>query len=158
MCATAECVSLFRLCPFVWQLTDLLSGAPVNLYKVGTGSAADAFRGAAAATLGGGAAHHLAGATDLACADAGQALAALAQGERRKHQAATAMNDKSSRAHSVVMLSLTQRHQGRVKTSQLHLVDLGGSEQVKRSKAEGATLHEAIEINTSLMVLGQVIS
>jgi hypothetical protein len=135
----------------------LISGAPVTLYRVGRGSAADAFRGSSADGPGDAAAHHLAGATDLVVATAGQALAALATGERHKHKAATAMNDRSSRAHSVFMLHLTQRHKGSVKRSQLHLVDLGGSEQVKRSKAEGETLQEAIDINTSLMVLGQVI-
>jgi len=40
------------------------------------------------------------------------------------------MNERSSRAHAVFMVALTQRFHGRVKTSRLHLVDLGGSEQV----------------------------
>ena len=43
-------------------------------------------------------------------------------------------------------------------TSTLHLVDLAGSEQLKQSRAEGQRKKEAIEINSSLMVLGRCIS
>jgi hypothetical protein len=42
--------------------------------------------------------------------------------------------------------------------SQLHLVDLAGSERVKKSKVSGARLREAIGINSSLLVLGKVIT
>jgi len=52
---------------------------------------------------------------------------------------------------------LTQRFKGRVLQSSLHLVDLGGSEQVKKSKAAGQRFTEAVEINSSLMVLGRVV-
>lgn len=41
--------------------------------------------------------------------------------------------------------------------SRLHLVDLGGSEQVKKSQAKGLRFEEAVEINTSLLVLGRVV-
>jgi hypothetical protein len=44
-----------------------------------------------------------------------------------------------------------------VSSATLFLVDLGGSEQVKKSAADGARLAEAIEINSSLMVLGRCI-
>ena len=42
-------------------------------------------------------------------------------------------------------------------TSKLFLVDLGGSEQVKKSKAEGVRFQEAVKINKSLAVLGRVV-
>jgi hypothetical protein len=45
------------------------------------------------------------------------------------------MNDRSSRAHSLVMLSLVQRADGAEKRSRLFLADLGGSEKLSRSKA-----------------------
>ena len=91
--------------------------------------------------------YHLSGATEMPLTSAADALEMVAKGEAFKHKAATAMNDRSSRAHTIFMLTLTQRHDGKVKRSRFSLVDLGGSEQVKRSKAEGARLTEAIEIN-----------
>lgn len=42
--------------------------------------------------------------------------------------------------------------------SQLHLVDLAGSERVKKSKVTGTRMREAVGINSSLLVLGKVIS
>jgi kinesin family protein C2/C3 len=42
--------------------------------------------------------------------------------------------------------------------SQLHLVDLAGSERVKKSKATGVRMKEAVGINSSLLVLGKVIA
>ena len=47
---------------------------------------------------------------------------------------------------------------GAMTSSQLHLVDLAGCEQLKQSKAVGAHKIEAIGINTSLLVLGRCIS
>ncbi|KAK7234040.1 microtubule motor protein [Aureococcus anophagefferens] len=46
---------------------------------------------------------------------------------------------------------------GKVLTSKLFLVDLGGSEQVKKSKAEGDRFREAVTINKSLVALGRVV-
>ena len=69
------------------------------------------------------------------------------------------MNDRSSRSHSIVALSLrqTRASTGAMLESKLYLVDLGGSEQVKRSKAEGDRFREAVEINRSLTALGRVV-
>lgn len=73
----------------------------------------------------------------------------LAKGDAQKRRAATAMNARSSRAHALFILTLTQRDvkdpskdaaasskraaSDRVITSQLYLADLGGSEQVHLS-------------------------
>ena len=43
-------------------------------------------------------------------------------------------------------------------TSTLHLVDLAGSEQLKQSLAQGERRREAIDINSSLLVLGKCIA
>ncbi|EGB08664.1 hypothetical protein AURANDRAFT_53621 [Aureococcus anophagefferens] len=72
-------------------------------------------------------------------------------------QAATAMNARSSRAHTIFGLTLAQSCRGKVLTSKLFLVDLGGSEQVKKSKAEGDRFREAVTINKSLVALGRVV-
>jgi kinesin family protein 5 len=62
----------------------------------------------------------------------------LAIGEEQKRRAATLMNERSSRAHSVLILSLKQRdvRSGVVKESKAFLADLGGSEKVKKSQAD----------------------
>lgn len=62
----------------------------------------------------------------------------LATGDALKRKAATAMNDRSSRAHSVVVLTLNQRDvvTNVQHSSQLFLVDLGGSEKISKSKAD----------------------
>ena len=87
----------------------------------------------------------------------------LAQGDAQKRRSATAMNEHSTRAHTVIVLSLTQRIEGcadiapqptapdtpeegseapqeddgvRVVRSKLFLADLGGSEKVSKSKAD----------------------
>lgn len=78
----------------------------------------------------------------------------IAMGESRKRYAETAMNHRSSRAHTVLVLKITQTKGDLEASSQLHLVDLAGSERVKKSKAQGGRLVEAVGINTSLMVLG----
>ena len=39
-------------------------------------------------------------------------------------------------------------------SSQLLIIDLAGSERLKRTEAQGNKLNEAVKINSSLMVLG----
>ena len=139
------------------QLTDLMTGEKVSLYRVGKGAAADEYREQAGCdddVLLGNATHF-----DVTANGAKKAWAALAEAEGRKRRAATAMNARSSRAHTVFALSLTQRRSvnDTVLSSKLYLCDLGGSEQVKKSKATGARFQEAVEINRSLTVLGRVV-
>merc|ERR1719247_3565416 len=69
------------------------------------------------------------------------------------------MNERSSRAHSVVVLCLNQvlTRTGQTVTSKLFLADLGGSEQVKKSKVSGEQMQEAIYINQGLFALGKCV-
>ena len=59
----------------------------------------------------------------------------LKKGKQQKRQAATAMNERSSRAHTLFILTLTQNCRARNihYTSRLFLADLGGCEQLKKS-------------------------
>ncbi|XP_028053356.1 kinesin-like protein KIN-14C isoform X3 [Camellia sinensis] len=80
-------------------------------------------------------------------------------GLRNRAMAATALNERSSRSHSVVTIHV---HGIDMKTStslrgSLHLVDLAGSERVDRSEVTGDRLKEAQHINKSLAALGDVI-
>ena len=89
--------------------------------------------------------------------------ALLRKGEAAKKRAATAMNDRSSRSHTLLMLRLTQRapfkrgSEDAGVTSQLCLADLGGSEQLKKSKATGDRQTEAVQINMGLLALKECI-
>lgn len=66
----------------------------------------------------------------------------------------------SSRSSSTAVSQklLNSSNSDMILKSQLHLVDLAGSERVKRSQATGARMREAVGINSSLLVLGKVIS
>lgn len=88
------------------------------------------------------------------------ALRLLRAGSVRKRFAATQMNARSSRAHSVVVARVRQSRGDRILESTLQLVDLAGSERIYKSGAikDATRCGEAVAINGSLMVLGKVIA
>jgi hypothetical protein len=126
------------------NVTDLLSaGAPVGPW-----------RAAAAAAV-------AAGAVAVALSSPAEACALLERAESLKRRAATALNDQSSRAHTLYVLDLVQTSRGGAqRRSRLSLADLGGSELVSLSGALASNerLKEAIAINKSLLALKQCIS
>lgn len=71
----------------------------------------------------------------------------------------TALNERSSRSHSVLTIHVrgTDLENGAILRGSLHLIDLAGSERVDRSEATGDRLREAQHINKSLSALGDVI-
>lgn len=90
----------------------------------------------------------------------------LELGNKQRATAATGMNDKSSRSHSVFTLVMTQtkteivegeEHDHRI-TSHINLVDLAGSERCSATHTSGDRLKEGVSINKSLLTLGKVIS
>lgn len=90
----------------------------------------------------------------------------LELGNKQRATAATGMNDKSSRSHSVFTLVLTQTKTELVEgeehdhtiTSRINLVDLAGSERCASAQTSGERLREGASINKSLLTLGKVIS
>ncbi|KAG6634066.1 kinesin-like protein KIN-14J isoform X1 [Carya illinoinensis] len=72
---------------------------------------------------------------------------------------ATALNERSSRSHSILTVHVRgmDLETNVVLRGNLHLVDLAGSERVGRSEATGDRLREAQHINKSLSALGDVI-
>lgn len=84
----------------------------------------------------------------------------MAQGNTARATAATGMNERSSRSHSVFILTFIQNRKsdGMKARSTLMLVDLAGSEAVGKSGATGDRLKEAGAINQSLSSLANVIN
>ncbi|KAM8874254.1 kinesin-like protein KIF14 isoform 2-T2 [Spinachia spinachia] len=90
----------------------------------------------------------------------------LKLGNKQRATAATGMNDKSSRSHSVFTLIMTQtqtefvegeEHEHSI-ISRINLVDLAGSERCNSAGTSGDRLREGASINKSLLTLGKVIS
>ncbi|XP_059197955.1 kinesin-like protein KIF14 [Centropristis striata] len=90
----------------------------------------------------------------------------LELGNKQRATAATGMNDKSSRSHSVFTLVMTQtqtefvegeEHEHSI-SSRINLVDLAGSERCNSAQTSGDRLREGASINKSLLTLGKVIS
>eukprot|EP00818_Percolomonas_sp_WS_P000108 CAMPEP_0117435422 /NCGR_PEP_ID=MMETSP0759-20121206/473_1 /TAXON_ID=63605 /ORGANISM="Percolomonas cosmopolitus, Strain WS" /LENGTH=1077 /DNA_ID=CAMNT_0005226969 /DNA_START=1463 /DNA_END=4696 /DNA_ORIENTATION=+ len=90
------------------------------------------------------------------------------QGTEMRTVRSTKMNDKSSRAHTLIQIMLTQKiinpKKGDkekfkiTKESRINLVDLAGSEKVKHTGVTGAGMAEGIAINKSLSFLGKCIT
>uniref|UniRef100_A0A7N2M913 Kinesin KP1 n=1 Tax=Quercus lobata TaxID=97700 RepID=A0A7N2M913_QUELO len=81
-------------------------------------------------------------------------------GQKNRAVGATALNERSSRSHSVLTVHVHGKElvSNSILKGCLHLVDLAGSERVDKSEAVGERLKEAQHINRSLSALGDVIS
>ncbi|KAI4490975.1 hypothetical protein M0802_010551 [Mischocyttarus mexicanus] len=90
----------------------------------------------------------------------------LKVGNSQRATAATGMNEKSSRSHSIFSIILTQTQLNDLKCSssdasrrsKINLVDLAGSERLSQTCASGNRLREGVSINKSLLTLGKVIA
>ncbi|CAF4048170.1 unnamed protein product [Rotaria sordida] len=89
----------------------------------------------------------------------------LMQGNQRRATAFTYMNSSSSRSHALLIIWIERRERSTSSLSReytsylgrLNLIDLAGSEDTSRSKAEGDRFREAININTELFQLRRVL-
>eukprot|EP01041_Mallomonas_annulata_P000189 gene189-331_t len=79
--------------------------------------------------------------------------------DRYRSQAATDMNEHSSRSHMMLQVTMLGENllSGQTFRGKLNLVDLAGSERINKSGATGQALKEAQNINKSLSSLGDVI-
>ncbi|KAH0922603.1 kinesin-like protein KIN-7B isoform X1 [Brassica rapa] len=89
-----------------------------------------------------------------------QHLIGICEGQRQVGE--TALNDKSSRSHQIIRLTIQSSLReiaGRVQSfmATLNLVDLAGSERVSQTNADGLRLKEGNHINQSLLTLTTVI-
>ena len=99
----------------------------------------------------------LTGAQSTTLTSVSQAVNVIESANRNRVTSATAMNDASSRSHSVLVLDVQTRAGARILRGKLHLVDLAGSERVKKSEVTGQAFDEAIAINNSLTTLGRCV-
>ena len=81
-------------------------------------------------------------------------------GSQNRTIAATRMNEKSSRSHSIFVMTISQKDlsNGTTKLSRIYFVDLAGSEKISKTDVKGKQLEEAKNINKSLTALGMVIN
>ncbi|CUF74925.1 kinesin, putative [Bodo saltans] len=97
------------------------------------------------------------------CVDNQEAIAKLIKkGSYERHTAATKANERSSRSHAILTLTLVQmvldeNDCPQKMVSKMNLVDLAGSERTGLTGAEGQRFTEATKINLSLTTLGRVI-
>jgi len=84
----------------------------------------------------------------------------LSLASRNRSVSRTDCNERSSRSHSVFQLFLNgqNRETGQNTFGVLNLIDLAGSERLKKSNATGQQLKETQNINKSLSCLGDVIA
>ena len=100
----------------------------------------------------------------VACKSADEMLAVMFKGDKNRSVGATAMNEGSSRSHSIFTISVevSEKLEGtedpKIRAGKLNLVDLAGSERQSKTQATGKRLEEAKKINLSLSALGNVIS
>ncbi|KAJ7022667.1 kinesin-domain-containing protein [Mycena alexandri] len=93
-----------------------------------------------------------------------QVLTLLAQAQGRRRVAATLMNERSSRSHSVFTLRIRGVHESKreERMGTLNLVDLAGSERLGAAGGggghSGERLKETQSINRSLSALGDVVA
>lgn len=78
----------------------------------------------------------------------------LSEGTKCRSVAATKMNERSSRSHTVFSLKLEQKvFDGTSRMSKLSLVDLAGSERLDLAQTSGQSKEETKNINRSLYYL-----
>ncbi|GLJ16746.1 hypothetical protein SUGI_0288200 [Cryptomeria japonica] len=87
------------------------------------------------------------------------ALELIKMGEKKRSATTTALNESSSRSHSIVTVYVEGRDLscGTLLRGCLHLIDLAGSERINKSEVSGDRRKEAVHINQSLSALGDVI-
>lgn len=77
--------------------------------------------------------------------------------EKLRSVSATKLNRHSSRSHFLLLVEVFQVTEGRKIKSKLNLIDLAGSEKVRKSEVSGTNMEEAKKINLSLSALSKVI-
>ncbi|KAJ3127283.1 Kinesin- protein 12 [Nowakowskiella sp. JEL0407] len=99
----------------------------------------------------------------LECENLDDCLVVLEEGLKNRTTRSHNLNDYSSRSHSILTIYIDGEYVDEYgcKTAthgKISFVDLAGSEKLKTSRASGQTLKETLNINKSLLTLGNCIS
>lgn len=102
---------------------------------------------------------YLANACERVVSSSSALLSCVKAGQKNRSVAATRMNERSSRSHSVFSVSVRtiDSVSGLPLRGVLHFVDLAGSESQGRTGAAGQVLEQSKYINQSLLGFGRVI-
>jgi len=99
------------------------------------------------------------GITKRYCESAEECLNIIGEGNMNRATSATRMNAQSSRSHCVIILNVVcKKADGSTRTSKVKMIDLAGSETVKKTGASAQRLKEAQSINRSLSTLNSVLT
>ena len=101
--------------------------------------------------------------TWVGCRSANELMDLFAKARKMLIYSETKMNKASSRSHACFQIRVSRRPRTEAESVKgtaaiLSVVDLAGSERVKRSGAQGAQFKEAVNINGSLLALGNVVA
>lgn len=98
-------------------------------------------------------------ASEVIITDFDSIIDTLRHGSKRRTVESTAMNDTSSRSHTIfkiIVESKAREGDGAVLVASLNLIDLAGSESVRHTGASGQRAKEGGKINQSLLSLSRV--
>jgi len=82
----------------------------------------------------------------------------LHQGNARRTVRSTNSNDVSSRSHAVFQVRVKRQYRTGTRLNAMSMIDLAGSERLKKSEVDGLGATEATRINQSLLSLGNCIT
>ena len=148
-------ISLYSLELLQEQFTDLLAKND----EVTTSSSGDAIK---IRNLGEGGVV-VEGATQVRLHSATQAMELVTKASERRATSSTNRNAQSSRSHAIYsfLVKMQPKSSNPVTvgmSAKVTLIDLAGSEQLKKSGVKGDQKRESIHINKDLFVLGKVVS
>jgi DNA uptake protein ComE-like DNA-binding protein len=86
-----------------------------------------------------------------------QARHIVMEGNKNRHVRPTKMNVSSSRSHAVFTVYASIKRGALHTNSSLHIVDLAGSEGIRRTGHQGLALTEGVNINQGLLSIGKVL-
>lgn len=102
---------------------------------------------------------HIRGIEEVFCSTADEVIDQITNGNMNRATSAHRMNAASSRSHCVIILNVVcKKAGGGVRVSKVKMIDLAGSETVKKTGATAQRLEEAKSINRSLSELNGVLT